>query len=79
MECVSVEPDGNDIGDALRGRHFTYDYMHAACRHESTNLTGNQLRHFGFPTKADTFSLTAGNRHRGRRLEQFDGSLVARP
>jgi hypothetical protein len=69
VERVSVEPDGDDIGDALRGRHFTDDHMRAAWRHESTNLSRNQLRHFGFPTKADTSALTADSRHGGRRLE----------
>jgi hypothetical protein len=69
VECVGVEPDGNDIGDALCGRHFTNDHVCAAWRHESTNLSCNQLHHLGFPAKADMSALTADSRHSGRRLE----------
>lgn len=69
VECVHVESDGDYIGDALCRGHFTNDHMRAAWRHELTNLISNQLRHFGFPTKADTFALTADSRHSGRRLE----------
>lgn len=67
MECVKVESNGDDIGDALCGRHFTNNHMRAAWRHKSTNLVTNQLRHFGFPTKADTFAPAANCFHRGRK------------
>lgn len=69
VECVNVESDGDYIGDALCGGHFTNDHMRAAWRHELTNLISDQLRHVGFPTKADMFALTADGRHSGRRLE----------
>lgn len=69
VECVGVESDGDYIGDALRGRHLTNDDMRAARRHESTDLSSNELRHLGFPTKTDTFALAAGSRHSGPRLE----------
>lgn len=69
MECAGVEPDGDDVGDSLRGRYFADDHVRATWRHESANLRNNQLRHLGFPTEAEPFALTAGSRHSGRRLE----------
>ncbi|MFY2858266.1 hypothetical protein ACOJVU_00045 [Mycobacterium sp. THU-M104] len=69
VQCVNVESDGDDIGDALRGRYFAGDHVRATWRHESANLRSNQLRHLGLPTEAESFALTAGSRHSGRRLE----------
>ena len=75
VECVSIKPDSDDICDALCCWHLTNDHVCAAWRHQPTDLRSNQLRHLGFPTKTDTFALSAGCCHSARRLKLFDGFL----
>lgn len=65
VEYVSIKADSDDIRDSLCGRHLTNHHMCAARRHQSANLSSNQLGHLSFPAKPDTFALTAGCRHNG--------------
>lgn len=62
---LSVEPDGNDVGDALRGRHLSDDQVRTAPRHQSVNLIDDERRHVGFPAEPVTFALIGGRLARG--------------
>jgi hypothetical protein len=60
-----VEPDGNDVGDALRGRHLADDQVRAAPRHQPVDLTGDERRHLRLPAEPVTFALIDGRAGRG--------------
>lgn len=62
---LGVEPNGNDVGDALRGRHLADDQMRAAPRHQLVDLTSDERCHFRLPVEHVTFALTGGRAGRG--------------
>jgi hypothetical protein len=60
MNRFGVEPDANDVGDALRGRHLADDQVRAAPRHQPMDLASDQRRHLSLPAESVTFALTGG-------------------
>jgi len=62
---LGVEPDGNDVGDALRGRNLADDQVRAAPRHQPVDLTSDERCHLSLPPESVTFALTGGRAGRG--------------
>jgi len=57
---LGVEPDSNDVGNALRGRHLADDQVRPAPRHQPVDLTSDMRRHLRLPAEPVTFALAGG-------------------
>ncbi|MDG5486949.1 hypothetical protein [Mycolicibacterium gadium] len=53
-----IEPDANDVGDALRGRHLADDQVRPATRHQPMDLASHQRRHLGLPAESAMYLIT---------------------
>jgi hypothetical protein len=61
---LCIEPDANDVGDALGSRHLADDQVRPATRHQPVDLASHQRRHLSLPAESPMFLITGSRARR---------------